>query len=485
VQTEAKVGIAVIVGALLLVLLLGRVERWTAGEQNGTHIQARFDTVAGLEVKSPVEVAGVQVGEVESIQLAEGQALVSIRLLPGALVYHGSKATIKATGLLGEKYLELTPGDPSQGPIKSGESVPQRAGSADLDRLIANLNDISDDIRAVSKSLQGALGTPEGERNIAEIVANTRDFTAALKDKGPELMDRLNAIFAKIQSGEGTIGRLVNDPKLYDDLEATLVDVKDLMNKVGEGEGTLGKLINDPTLYDRLEKAAGGVEEITRKVSSGEGTLGKLLTDDTTVNNLNKAVESFSELGSRVDRLKTFITFRNEFQTDTSDSKGYFTLRLQPRERRAYIVEVSDDPRGKVSETTLDVTTGGTTTTSTTLKTERRLTLSAMFAQRLAKDFEVYGGLMENTAGVGVGYEAVRHVNLLFDAWDFNSVRPQHDSPHLKATARFRLGDYLFVQGGMDDFLNSDYASPFVGAGLTFEDEDLKYLLGTAASALH
>jgi phospholipid/cholesterol/gamma-HCH transport system substrate-binding protein len=227
------------------------------------------------------------------------------------------------------------------------------------------------------------------------------------------------------------------------------------------------------------------VEEITRKVSSGEGTLGKLLTDDTTVNNLNKAVESFSELGNRVDRLRTYITFRNEFQLDNSDSKGYFRLRLQPRERRGYIVEVSDDPRGKVTETTLDVTSGGTTTTTTTLKTERRLTLSALFAQRFGRDFEVKGGLMENSAGIGVGYEPERHVTLLFDAWDFNSVRAQHDSPHLKATARVHLGDYVFLQGGMDDFLNSHYSTPFVGAGLTFEDEDLKYLLGTAASALH
>lgn len=483
-QTEAKVGIAVIVGAALLVLLLGRVERWTTGEQQGMRLKARFDTVAGLEIKSPVQVAGVKVGEVESIALSDGQALVTIRLLPGAVVYHGSKASIRATGLLGEKYLELLPGDPLKGPLKEGAEVPQLAGSADLDRLITSLNGVADDIRSVSHSLKVALGTTEAQTQLADIVANTRDFTEALKTRGPEILDRVNAILAKVQSGEGTLGRLVNDPGLYDRLEATLAEVKDLMSQIGQGEGTVGKLIRDPALYDRLEHAAAGLDAITTKVSSGEGTLGKLLNDETTVDNINKAAASFSNLGGRVDRLRTFITFRNEFQTDTSDSKGYFTLRLTPRERRSYVVELVDDPRGKVTQTTTDVTTGGTTTTTTTLRNERRLAVSAMFAQRFGADWEVRGGLMENTAGIGADYAPVRHVNVLFDAWDFNSVRAQHDAPHLKVTARFDVGPYVFVQGGMDDFLNDDYVSPFVGAGLTFEDEDLKYLLGTAASAL-
>jgi phospholipid/cholesterol/gamma-HCH transport system substrate-binding protein len=485
VQTEAKVGIAVILGAALLILLLGRVERWTAGDQQGTRIQARFDSVAGLELKSPVEVAGVKVGEVESIELAQGQALVTIRLLPEAKVYQGSQAAIRATGLLGEKYLELLPGDPSGPVLREGAMVPQVGGSADLDRLISHLNAIGEDLRTVTASLRGALGTDEGQQQLIDIVANTRDFTAALKERGPEIMDHLNAILAKVDTGEGTVGRLVNDPGLYEQLDAALSDVKRVMAQVSAGEGTLGKLINDPGLYERLDNAAAGVEEITRKMNAGEGTIGRLLTDDSTVESINDAAATFGELGGRVRRLKTYITFRNEFQFDTDDTKTYFALRLTPRERRSYILEVADDPRGKVTESTTTVTTGGTTTTTTALTNRRRFVISAMFAQRLGRDFEVRGGLMESTGGVGASYEPIRHVSMLLDAWDFNSVRPRHDSPHVKATARYRLGPYFFVQGGMDNILNGDYQTPFVGAALTFEDEDLKYLLGSAASALN
>jgi phospholipid/cholesterol/gamma-HCH transport system substrate-binding protein len=485
IQTEAKVGLAVILAAALLVLFLGRVERWTAGEQHGMRVKAKFDNVAGLEVKSAVQIAGVRVGEVEAIGLEDSQALVTIRLLPKVTIYQGAKASIRAAGLLGEKYLEISPGDSALGPLPEGAVIPQQAGSGDIDRLVTQLNGIAGDIRAVSSTLREVLGSEQGKTDLTQIVANTREFTQNLNTKGAEIMDRLNAIFAKIDKGEGTVGRLVNDPALYDQLQSTLADVKGLMANINNGNGTIGKLMNDPALYDRLEHAAAGVEEITRKINAGEGTIGKLVTDDSTVKSINQAAESLGEVGGRINRMRTFVTFRNEFQFDTDDTKGYFTVKLTPREKRSYVVELVDDPAGKVTHTIVDVTTGGTTTTTEELKTQTRLTFTAMFDQRLGHRFGVHGGLVENTAGVGVDYLPLKYLTLLVDAWDFSSVRPQHDSAHVKATARLSLGPYVFVQGGMDDFLNRDYNTAFVGAGLTFEDEDLKYLLGTAASALH
>jgi phospholipid/cholesterol/gamma-HCH transport system substrate-binding protein len=485
IQTDAKVGLAVILGAALLILFLGRVERWTTGEQQGMRVKAIFDNVAGLEVKSAAQIAGVRVGEVEAIGLQDSKALVTIRLLPKVTIYQGAQASIRAAGLLGEKYLEISPGNPEAGPLPEGAVIPQQPGSGDIDRLVTQLNGIAGDIRAVSATLRDVLGSDQGKTDLTQIVANTREFTQNLNTKGAQIMDRLNAIFAKVDQGQGTIGKLVNDPALYDQLQSTLTEVKGLMADIKSGNGTVGKLMSDPALYDRLESAAAGVEEITRKINAGEGTIGKLVTDDSTVKSINQAAESIGELGGRVNRLRTFVTFRNEFQFDTDDTKGYFTLKLTPREKRSYIVELVDDPAGRVTHAVVETTTGGVTTTTEELRTQTRLTFTAMFDQRLGHRFGVHGGLMENTAGVGVDYVPLKYLDLLFDAWDFNSVRPQHDSAHLKATARVHLGPYIFVQGGMDDFLNSDYNTAFVGAGLTFEDEDLKYLLGTAASALH
>jgi len=483
-QTEAKVGIAVILGAALLVLLLGRVERWSGGGDEGTRIHARFDNVAGLELRSPVQVAGVKVGEVEAIALDGGLADVTILLAPGVVLHHGAEAAIKSTGLLGEKYLEIVPGQPERGALGQGAEVPQQAGSGDLDRLISKLNEVAVDISDVAKAVREAVATDEGRTQLKDILDNTRAFTEALRQRGPEIMDRLNRIFDKIDRGVGTLGKAVNDPKAYEELEATLADLRQVMARINSGDGTLAKLINDPALYDTLNEAAGGVQQITEKVNSGNGTLGRLLTDSSTVDSFNAAMDSVGQIGSRFERLRTHVTFRNEAQVARGDNKGYVSLRLAPRENRAYVLELVDDPLGRVRKITTETTTGGTTTVTEEVRTDHRLLVTAMFDQRFG-DWAVHGGLMETTAGLGVDFLGVDRLQFTLDAWDFDSQRAQHDSPHLKVTARYSLGRNFFVQGGMDNFLNSDFDSPFLGAGLTFEDEDLKYLLGSAASALN
>ncbi|MFQ5509872.1 MAG: hypothetical protein ACE5FN_11145, partial [Leptospirillia bacterium] len=363
------------------------------------------------------------------------------------------------------------------------EMIPQLAGGGDLDQLISEFGLIAADIRAVSGALRNAVGTAEGEAQLKTILGSVSSFTTALSDEGPSILKRLNLILTRVEEGTGTIGKLVNDPSAYESLQTALAQLKDVVAKVNRGEGTLGKLVQDPELYERLEGAASGVEEFTRQATHGDGTIGRLMSDDGTVENLNAAMESFSKMGSRIQKTRLDLGFRNEFQLSTDENKGYFWLELTPQTRRSYVVALVDDPQGKV-RWSRTVISGTTPSTAEELRTDRKLLVSALIKQRFGKA-EVHGGLMEGRAGIGAGYTPVETVSLLVDAWDFDSVRANHDEAHLKVTARLAMGDYIFLQGGMDNFLNSSFDTPFVGAGLSFEDDDLKYLLGSVAAALN
>ncbi|MDH5527294.1 MAG: MlaD family protein [Nitrospirota bacterium] len=479
-HTEAKVGIAVILGAALLVLILGRVQRWTTDDQEGTRIVSSFDNVAGLETKSPVQVAGVKVGEVEDISLDGGRAKVRIMLYPGVSIYRGSKAAVRSTGLLGEKYLELMGGDPAQGTLIEGEQVEQYATSGDMDRLINSITKVAEDVGAVAESFKDALGTPEGRDKVQGLVDAVHDFAVALNERGPRLMTRLDSILARIENGSGTIGKLINDPGAYNELEATLADLKDVMARVKAGEGTLGRMIADDALYAKLEGAAEGVRELTDKATNGEGTIGRLMNDDSTIDSINNAMKSIAQLGGKANAMRTYVSFDNEFQTASSESKGYFGLRLDPGGKRDYVLQVITDPAGRTKWGSSSASTppGSPPTTTELVTTDRKYMISALFSQEFGP-LEVHGGLMESSAGGGLRLEAPGPIQLMVDAWDFDSVRPNHDSPHLKAGARIEFGKHIYVHGGLDNFLNSSWDTPFVGAGLTFEDEDLKYLLGS------
>ena len=87
---------------------------------------------------------------------------------------------------------------------------------------------------------------------------------------------------------------------------------------------------------------------------------------------------------------------------------------------------------------------------------------------------------MENTFGIGAEYSFFKdRFQIGLDAWDFNSDDPQMDEFRLKAVGRYLPFKYLFIQGGYDNFLNQEIDTLFVGAGFRFEDDDLKYLMGS------
>jgi phospholipid/cholesterol/gamma-HCH transport system substrate-binding protein len=89
-------------------------------------------------------------------------------------------------------------------------------------------------------------------------------------------------------------------------------------------------------------------------------------------------------------------------------------------------------------------------------------------------------GILESEGGVGGDLFAFDdRVKFSLDAWNFNSKEPNNLNTHMKATATWQITKLLFVNGGYDNFLNSSRASGFAGVGLRFDDDDMKYLMGS------
>ena len=253
-----------------------------------------------------------------------------------------------------------------------------------------------------------------------------------------------------------------------------------IVARLEKGEGTLGKLLTDEGVYTKLDSTLANLNKITQKIEKGEGTIGKLFADDSAYENLNSTLEGFGNAISRIERFKTTIGFRNEYQFSERENKGYFSLKLQPRGDKFYLLEVADDPRGRITKTTTDTVTNGVPSSTTTIESRRKLKFSAMFGKRFS-DLGLRGGLVENTFGVGVDYHFLDdRLKLSLDVWDFNSDDPESSKPRLKTTLSYAFFKFLFVQGGIDNILNQRLSTPFGGAGLTLEDDDLKYLLGSA-----
>ncbi|HLF86909.1 MAG TPA: MlaD family protein [Nitrospiria bacterium] len=492
--TEAKVGLVVIIAVLLLTFLTFRVGEFTFIKEKGYRIYALFDSAAGLDTKSQVSLAGVGVGKVEGIDLVDNRAKITMLIRPDVKLRKGAKASIRATGLLGEKYLEIITGKET-GILNDGDTIEASGEAADVDRLVNQLSSVAEDIKAVTSALKGSFGTEEGAESVKEIMSNFRDlsknlnlligsnrdslgksisnfeeFSRLLKEDGPKLIKALNNITGKIERGEGTLGKLVSDEGLYKRLDSSLENISMITGKIANGEGTLGRLATDDGVYKKLDATLGRLEK-------GEGTIGRLLTDETAYENLNSALEGLGNVVSRIERFKTIVGFRNEYQFDQDENKGYFSVQLQPRQDKFYLLEVVDDPRGEVTKTTRTTTVNGVSNTTEDLNIKRRLKVSALLGRRFS-DIALRIGLMENTFGLGADlYLFDDNFRVSLEAWDFNSDDPESEKVHLKATASYTFFKYLFVQGGYDNIANEKVDTIFLGGGLKFDDEDLKYML--------
>lgn len=458
-SAEAKVGLLVIVASVVLLYMTFAVGKYEFGEKKGYVVTAVFDSVSGLDSKAAVRMAGVQIGTVEAVELEDSRAKLTLRILPGVKILRGAEAAIKTMGLLGDKYVDIIPPHAASGRVgeRSGvyqdrERIDATASPSDADQLISKLSAIADDIKKVTASLSQVFGSARGEQSMEDILhdlrqttANIKEFSYALRSDGGELVVRLNEL-AKNLNG------VVDENR--DNLKVTLENVREASKSA--------------------EMALASIDNVTKRIDRGEGTLGKLVTDDGMYNNIDSAAKGLTDYVSRVERLKTTVAFRTEYLFPKS--KSYFTLELRPQPDKYYIAEIVSDPYAVYKRVDTVLTPGGTTTAETY---EEKLRFSLEFAKRWG-NLALRMGLIESKGGLGADWFLFDdRVRFSVDSWNFDSKEPKNENAHMKATATWNVNKVLFMNAGYDNFLNKDRAAGFAGIGLRFDDDDLKYLLGS------
>ena len=484
-SSEAKVGLFVLVGLIILGYMSFQVGKQTLGLKRGYTLDVVFDSAAGLDRDASVQIAGVEVGRVESISLKEGKALVRLRIGANVKLEKDVIASIKTHGILGDKYVEIYPGTRGAAYLAPGEQISRTERQTDIDRMLNQLSLIADDVRGVTNSLNRVLAGQAGEEAITSILTNTRDLTRNLNNVIVSNEAALRAALENTRQLTGNLNRVVtqNDEKVgqvMDSLKAassamekTFATLTEITGGVNRGEGTLGKLVKDSATADKLNKTLASLQEVTEKINEGRGSIGKLVNDDETVRNLNEGLTGLNRYVNKAEQFRTFLSYRGEYLFDKSDAKSFLELRIQPKEDKFYILGVVSDPRGR--RTTKDITTGGVTT-----RTEEWDRDGLLFNAQIAKryrDVVLRGGLLESTGGVGVDYLTLNDkLKLSFEAFGFGNDR----RAHLKAGAEYQLFKHIYLSAGWDDFVSDqDNRSIYGGFSIRFEDDDLKYLLTT------
>jgi phospholipid/cholesterol/gamma-HCH transport system substrate-binding protein len=432
-KREVKVGLFLAIALFILATVIFIVGDFTVlFRSEGYPLYADFETAAGLEKKTVVKMAGVKIGLVKEIRLKGVRAEVILDIAKGALIYKDSTAMLASLGLLGEKYIEIIPGE---GPetCQPGDTI-KSFTPVSFDQIGVLLMSVGEDISEVGKALKEMLSGDEPKMNFKQILQNLSVLTEDLKEL---TQDNKKTLSAGIQSSTETIrnfdrraediannldelivamkdmleenrGNISDSTEklrvLIEEAEAALEQLNEALGKVNRGEGTLGKLIQDPGLYDRAEKTLGEVEKATQRASSVH-----------------------AQAGLHLDYYEKSELF-----------KGALSFALWPTSDAYLLGQVVHDPW------------------------DERFTYSLLGGVRLGA-FSPRAGILESELGIGLDLYAWKdRVRFSLESYDFN----REPRPRFRFSTSFYATKFFYILFGLDDFSVSDSRELFFGLGV-------------------
>jgi phospholipid/cholesterol/gamma-HCH transport system substrate-binding protein len=465
--------------------LILKIEDWNPFGDDGKRVDAIFDSVVGLDDKAAVRVAGVRVGRVDGIRLEKRKARVTLLIDRKLVLTKGAEAEVANQGLLGDKFIELSPGPEGGTPLAEGDVLPGHTPIS-FDQAMAK-------IESIGTTIEGALGGIGGGEGggISKLVESLQQTSDELRGLIAENRSTLGTTVRNFERFSADLAD--NLPRITEKLDRLLGEVDAV---VAENRGNLSdSLQNVKQLTSTLQRSVDNLNSITDKIASGEGTIGKLVNSDqaheellNALGSVEKGVTTLSDTLGHVQKLKLDIGMEGYYLSESKDARSAVRLDLMPRgddSSRLYRFELVGDPRGRLFEKTDTVTvtqpdgTTGTTTTTRLTRDQQRNKFSALAGIPFdTRRGHLWAGLIENTGGLQIDYGVVpNRFWLALDAFDFS--RELDLDPHLRVTARWFPWRGVFFQAGYDDPLVRDFRSPFVGAGIRWSDDDLKYLLGS------
>ncbi|OGR80024.1 MAG: hypothetical protein A3I11_05395 [Elusimicrobia bacterium RIFCSPLOWO2_02_FULL_39_32] len=457
---ETKIGVFVLFS--FIVSIVGVMKLSDVRLERRYKLYFIFKDVQGLRSKSPVKIAGVEIGRVEKIELAEGQAKVVVKIDNDVPIYENARVRVRLIGLIGSQFLDLQPGSPEKARLKDGDILygdVARSFSDLMDKL-ADLVEgkdgkggIGDDLkitfanlRSVSDSLNQAIGLQKQE--LTELVKNLNEFTVDLKGMASDLH---HITSTKKEDIEVSITKL----------RSLLERLDELVQKVQSGEGAVGRLVSDKEMGDEVKK---------------------------TVTHLKQTAESAKDVLARFTKMRSFWEFQLRAAPGSKSAHGDAGIRLQPREKKYYYLGVNNAGDRKDEFKNVG-------------DYEKKNTITAV----LGKEFGpvvMEAGAIRSSAGVGLKYypfknsiqdkdsgDTYRKVEFNLQAFDFprNETRGaagqerKFSNPQYNLGAKYRINRWVYLGAAMEDI--AEIRQYNLNTQLVFEDRDLAYLFGFVSFA--
>jgi phospholipid/cholesterol/gamma-HCH transport system substrate-binding protein len=301
--SQLRVGLTVVFASITLMVLIFLMSGTGGWFTSKIILKAYFDNAGGLRKGAPVRLSGVDIGNVTNIRIDSAKPLTPVEVTMKVATTYASSlrkdsvAMLATAGVLGETYLDID-SSAAKGPeVVDGDTLAIRAEP-----------ELEDVVRATQGTLQNVDSLVKRlDRIISFIESGKGSIGKVIYD--PALYDRLNATIAEfkglmdeIESGKGSLGPLITSDEAYKKAIAAIDKLNAVVDDVQQGKGTAGRLLKDPSLFDNANKTMANVRQMTDDMNAGKGALGKFTHDQEFANKLQETINNLTALTDRLEK---------------------------------------------------------------------------------------------------------------------------------------------------------------------------------------
>lgn len=402
--------------------------------KSGYNVNLYFEDVGNLMERAWVRMRGVKIGRVERITIEGNKAKVIIWIDSKIKLYKGAKAKISSTGVLGVKYIEIIQGDPSAGEIKDNDVIYDTEEAVSIDE-------------AISKGIDS--------------LKTFSEFLFGFSSK-ESLSDRLENILKEIEEISKKLNASI-DPQ----------DIQKAVENISVAGENISDFFSEKTKQDinsavlTLKEVSKKLEEIVESIKSTETIAGQLIFDRESGKKLGETISSIKSVSekaektlNRINLFRSYWDFSLRYDVQNNLAKSDVGLKIYPKSTKFYFVSVNNIS-SEENESYY----------------EKYNTFSIGLGGNFYNVFTVYGGFIKSYAGVGIklfpfGYKA-KLLEFTAEAYKFSKAYP---SAQIDLELKLKLTRWMYLGARYEDVSMNDVLNAYLN--ITFEDEDITYLLG-------
>ncbi|CAA6821500.1 MAG: Unknown protein [uncultured Sulfurovum sp.] len=496
-KTEAKVGLFITLSLFFLFGLFTQLSSFDNLFKKSYPILAQVNDGSGLKEKAKVKLKGVDIGYVEKVTLVNNEVQTHLMIDEGVKIPDDSILSIAQDSLLGGKFLDINPGI-STNSLQANQLLSKEEKVSSIADASTSADAAFQEITLLVKDIRDIFNQG-GKEDIQSTLSDLKEFSSLLASISREDNQTIHDIINNANLS------LVNANKAIlnaDDTISKFATMSSEITKTSQEFQKTGKSINKD-----LPKIMARISDITKYLNSVSATLDAKLptamdkfvrlednlnkTIENKDSSLNKALTSvdsfFTEGTETMDKIDKYLdaAIRSELHLemrsdevydDGGYSKSHLNLTLKPDPTRYYMIGLTSKPSFE------DDGTGGYV--GNKLHESGDFLFSAQYGKRY-DDLLFRIGIIDSQGGFGIDYFALNDtLKVSTELSDFNAVNDiRGDNPNLTTTVRYQFFKHINAYLAGNNLLNSSANSVSVGLGVSFVDNDLKNLLGTAAAA--